>query len=196
MIQTTLMRTRNKARFESLAAPVLAFIFAIAYIFMLKIAVFPCGGLAIKDGESSKRHISGTTWDVYLYILTSKEPVGVRNVWRNLKLSSPSLAQYHINKLLSMKLLSQTHDGKCWVQEKEKVEALRSFVLLRGRLIPRLVFYGALIAGILAIYLIFRPPRWDFRDLLILAISALSIFAFFFEAYSQYRSMKVAVQTF
>jgi len=152
------------------------------------------GGLPIKGDESVKGHISGTTWDVYLYILTSKEPVGVRNVWRTLKFSSPSLAQYHINKLLTLKLLRQTQGGKYWVKEKQQVEALRSFVLLRGRLIPRLVFYGALIAGVLAVYIVLRPFTWDFSNLMVLVISIFSIFAFFFEAYNQYRSLKVAVQ--
>jgi len=118
----------------------------------------------------------------------------VRDIWRTLKLSSPSLAQYHVNKLLELKLLYQTRDGKYSVKEKEQVEALRSFVLLRGKLIPRLVFYGALIAGVLSAYLIFRSLTWDFRDLVVLIISVISIFAFFFEAYNQYRSLKVAVQ--
>ncbi len=147
----------------------------------------------IKEDESTKQ-LSGTTWDVYLYILTSKDPVGVRDVWRTLEFSSPSLAQYHVNKLLALNLLRQTTDGKYWVKEKEQIEALRSFVLLRGKLIPRLVFYGALVAGVLAAYLFFRPSRWDFRDYVILLISAFSMLTFFFEAYSQYRSLKKTVQ--
>lgn len=156
--------------------------------------VFLHGGFPIREDEPGRKHISGTTWDVYLFILTSNEPIGVRDVWRKLKLSSPSLAQYHINKLLDLKLLLQTQDGKYSVKEKEQIEALRSFVLLRGRLIPRLVFYGALIAGVLAVYLVFKPFRWDFRDLIFVIVSAFSILAFFFEAYNQYRSLRVSVQ--
>jgi len=146
--------------------------------------------LGIKGAGSGKKHISGTTWDVYLYILTSREPVGVRDVWRTLRFSSPSLAQYHINKLLDMKVVHQTRDGKYYVKEKEQIEALRSFVLLRGRLIPRLVFYGALVSGILVAYLIFWSFKWNFRDLVVLAISVFSIFAFFLEAYNQYRGLR------
>jgi len=118
----------------------------------------------------------------------------VRDVWRTLRFSSPSLAQYHINKLLVMKVVHQTRDGKYFVKEKEQIEALRSFVLLRGKLIPRLVFYGALVSGILVAYLIFWSFEWNFRDLVVLAISVFSIFAFFLEAYNQYRSLKAAVQ--
>ncbi len=139
---------------------------------------------------SGDRRVSGTTWDVYLYILKSKESTGVREVWRALKLSSPSLAQYHINKLLELKLIEASPDGRYRANEGEQVEALRSFVLLHGRLIPRLVFYGALLSGILASYLVFWPFRWDFRDLVVLAVSVFSISAFFLEAYSQHRGLR------
>lgn len=148
----------------------------------------------MKESRQDKQYISGTTWEVYLCILTSREPVGVRDIWRELKLSSPSLAQYHLNKLLDLGMVSQTEHGKYMVEEKERVEVLRSFVLLRGRLIPRLVFYGAMISGIVVWYLIFWPFEGNFRDLVVLVVSGVSIFAFFFEAYNQYRSLRASVQ--
>jgi predicted DNA-binding transcriptional regulator len=137
---------------------------------------------------------AATTWNVYLYILTSRDPVGVRDVWRELKLSSPSLAQYHINKLLELGMIAQTQEGKYVASEEKRVETLRSFVLLYGKLIPRLIFYGALIAGILAFYIIFWPMAWNFRDLTVIAVAVISIIAFFFEACIQYHSLKKGVQ--
>jgi hypothetical protein len=141
--------------------------------------------------DSGGRKVTGTTWDVYLYVLTSGEPIGVRDIWRSLKLSSPSLAQYHVNKLLELKLIETTPDGKYKANEAEKIDALRSFIRLRGRLVPRLVFYGMIIAGILVSYIILWPFRWDFRDLVVIFISAFSIFALFFEAYNQYRGLGI-----
>ncbi|MFP3985788.1 MAG: hypothetical protein ACLFU9_07505 [Candidatus Bathyarchaeia archaeon] len=164
-------------------------------------SLFPCrkrgrtsGGLAIRGKGSTTKHISGKTWDVYIYILTSGEPVGVRDVWRTLKLSSPSLAQYHVNKLMDLKVIHQMNDGKYVAKEKEQIETLRSFVLLRGKLVPRLVFYGALVAGVLAFYLLFKPNAWEYRDLVVIVISIFSILSFFFEAFVQYRGLKVAVR--
>ncbi|RJS89485.1 transcriptional regulator [Candidatus Bathyarchaeota archaeon] len=142
------------------------------------------GGLSFKMPGS--RRISGTTWEVYLYILTSERPQGVREIWRALNLSSPSLAQYHVNKLLDLGLIEATSEGKYRANESERMDVLRSFVLLRGRLIPRLVFYGALLLGIFLAYILFWPFRWDFRDLV---VSLFSISAFFFEAYNQYRGL-------
>jgi len=139
-------------------------------------------------------HLSPVTWNVYLFILTSREPVGVRSVWRSLKLSSPSLAQYHINRLLEFGMIVQTREGKYTASEEKRVEILKSFVLFYGKLIPRLVFYGALIAGLLALYLVAWPAKWDFQDLTVVAIAVISIVAFFFEAYVQYRSLRSSVQ--
>ena len=126
---------------------------------------------------------------MYLHIVTSEKPQGVREIWRALNLSSPSLAQYHINKLVELALIEPSHDGKYQVNEIERIGALRNFVLLRGRLIPRLMFYGALLVGLFLTYLVFWPIRWDFRDLVVIAISLSSITAFFYEAYNQYQGL-------
>lgn len=139
--------------------------------------------------ELKRKRISGTTWNVYLYVVTSEKPQGVREIWRSLNLSSPSLAQYHINKLLEMNLIEPTTDGKYKANEIERIDALRAFILLRGRLIPRLIFYGSFLLGIFLIYLVFWPFRWDFRDLVVLAILSFSIIAFFYEAYNQYKGL-------
>jgi hypothetical protein len=143
-----------------------------------------------------KRYISGVVWDVYLYILTSRESVGVREIWRNLKMSSPSLAQYHVNKLLNMDLISQTADGRYIAEELGRLKALRSFVLLRGKLISRMTFYGAFILGLLLVYIIFWPLKWDFRDFLVLILGIFSVFAFFFEALNQHRGLRTDVHRF
>jgi len=138
----------------------------------------------------SGRHLSGVIWDVYLYILTSNEPVGVREVWRGLNLSSPSLAQYHINNLLEARLITQTADGRYATEEKAKIDVLRNFVLLRGRLISRMTFYGAFILGLFAVYVAVWPIKWDLRDVVVLTVCVSGILAFFYEAYSQHKGLR------
>ena len=144
---------------------------------------------SLKVAGLSRKRVSGTAWDIYLYILTSDKPTGIREIWRGLNLSSPSLVQYHVNKLLEMKLVEPTADGKYQANDVERTGTLRNFIMLRGRLIPRLVFYGALLTGILTMYLLFWPFRWDFRDLVVLTVSVFGAAAFFFEAYNQYRGL-------
>ncbi|MGD2200608.1 MAG: helix-turn-helix domain-containing protein [Candidatus Bathyarchaeota archaeon] len=137
------------------------------------------------------KQVYGKTWDVYLCILTSNGPIGVRDIWRALGLSSPSLAQYHVNKLIELELIESTPDGKYVTNNEERLEALRSFLSLRGMLIPRMVVYAALLSGILVSYVLFWPWRGDFRDLVTLAVTLFSIAGFLFEAIKQYRGLSV-----
>lgn len=146
-----------------------------------------------RDGER-KRDISSAAWNVYLHILTSREPVGVREIWRELNLSSPSLAQYHVNRLLELGMIIQTDEGKYAASEEKRVEALKGFLLVYGKLVPRLVFYGAFVVGVLAVYLLVWPFEMDLRDLTVIAVSVFSIFAFFSEAYVQYHTLRAGVQ--
>jgi hypothetical protein len=139
---------------------------------------------------AGNKRIYGTTYDVYLCILTSNSPVGVREIWRALKLSSPSLAQYHVNKLMELKLI-EPQAGKYVTNDQEQLEALRSFLMLRGMLIPRMVVYAALSAGILTSFLLLYPISWDFRDLVTVAVCLFSIATFSFEAIKQYRGLTV-----
>jgi hypothetical protein len=135
------------------------------------------------------KQVYGKTWDVYLCILTSSDPIGVREIWRSLSLSTPSLAQYHVNKLLELRLIESTPQGKYITNDEERLEALRSFLSLRGMLIPRMVVYAALLSGVMLSYVTFWPWRGDFRDLVVLAVTLFSISAFLFEAVKQYRGL-------
>ncbi|MBD3173388.1 hypothetical protein GF326_13065 [Candidatus Bathyarchaeota archaeon] len=138
-------------------------------------------------GEAKR--IYGKTLDVYLCILTAEEGIGVRDIWRSLDFSSPSLAQYHVNKLLDLELIETDLDGKYRINDQESIEALRSFLLLRGMLIPRLTIYSALILGLLVSYVMYWPWRGDFRDLVTLFIGLFSAGTFLFEAIKQYRGL-------
>jgi hypothetical protein len=142
----------------------------------------------VNDLGETKR-IYGKTLDVYLCILTAEYGIGVRDIWRALDFSSPSLAQYHVNKLLDLKLIEADFDGKYRINDQESIEALRNFLLLRGMLIPRLTIYSALILGLLMSYIIYWPWRGDFRDLITLFIGLFSAGAFLFEAAKQYRGL-------
>ena len=142
--------------------------------------------------EANNKRMSETSWNAYLHILTSRKPQGVREVWRALNLSTPSLAQYHINKLLRLSLIETTPNGKYRANQEKQMTALQGFIVLRGRLIPRLVFYSTFILGILLAYLLLWPFRWDLRDLVVLAVGVFSISAFLIEAFNQVKGLDIS----
>lgn len=99
--------------------------------------------------------LTGNTVHVYRYAIKQRKPIGVREVQRALKLSSPTLAAYHLNKLEEAGLLKQTPEG--YIVEKL---VLDNFVRLRQLLLPKYLFYFAVFATAVIFQLVlFRPSQ-------------------------------------
>ncbi|MEM2951207.1 MAG: hypothetical protein QXV52_08975 [Nitrososphaeria archaeon] len=84
--------------------------------------------------------LKGNTLRVYVYVLKKKR-VGVREVQRSLKLSNPSLALYHLNKLKELGLVREDN-GEYEVINEVKVDVLRDFLRVGTLLVPRFVMYA------------------------------------------------------
>jgi hypothetical protein len=94
--------------------------------------------------------LKGNTLRVYIYAL-KKRKVGVREVQRALMMSNPSLAQYHLNKLKDLGLVSETN-GEYEIVGEVKVDVMRDFLRLGTLIVPRFVFY-AVVFTVFAVYL-------------------------------------------
>lgn len=97
--------------------------------------------------------LRGLTLEVYKYVLKKGKPTGVREVQRSLKLSSPRLAFYHLDKLEEAGLLKKNPEG--YVVDRI---VLRDSIRLKSLLIPRSFFYTVFFTTIIILELtIFRP---------------------------------------
>jgi predicted DNA-binding transcriptional regulator len=98
--------------------------------------------------------LKGTTYRVYRYMYKVGKAVRVNDVQRALNLSSPSVAQYHIKKLLGLGLIREEQEG--YVIEKVVFE---NIVRFRRMLIPFQAAYTAFFAVSLVVLLTaLRPP--------------------------------------
>jgi hypothetical protein len=61
--------------------------------------------------DISEASLKGTTFKVYRYILKQNRPVSISDAQRGLGLSSPSVSQYHIRKLLRHGLIREEQGG-------------------------------------------------------------------------------------
>jgi DNA-binding transcriptional ArsR family regulator len=81
--------------------------------------------------------LSGTTLEVYRFLLKSSKPVGTRELQRALNLSSSSVATYHLTKLEDAGLLKREMGGftvsKFLLENSVKVSRF---------LVPRYFFYS------------------------------------------------------
>jgi hypothetical protein len=114
--------------------------------------------LSMSDDQNSEleRRLSGRTLQVYLYLQKKKEPSGIREVQRDLGLSSPSVAEYHVEKLVEMGLAGRDSYARVFVTRKVKIKAMASYVNFGRFTVPRLAFYASVFTAIAALYMIFN----------------------------------------
>ena len=110
---------------------------------------------------SIEDQLKGKTLQVYLYMIKKKEPVGVREVQRDLAFSSPSVANYHIDKLVGMSLIGQDEYGRYYIAQKIQVGVLQAFVNIGGLTVPRLSFFAAFFTTMLIAYVVLNLNNID-----------------------------------
>jgi hypothetical protein len=105
------------------------------------------------DHEKIRSELKGTTLRVYWAILRrGDEGIGPREVMRDLDLSSPSVAVYHLEKLRGMGLAEKTETGSYRAREEVKVDVFSDYVRVVGLMLPRYLFYSVLFTTMLLSY--------------------------------------------
>lgn len=109
---------------------------------------------ATGSDERLAGELRGNTLRVYLYALKSTGNIGVREVQRALGFSSPTLAVYHLDKLVNLGLLEKRFGEYCLVREV-KVGVLKQFTRVGMFMVPRHFFYATLFTTLLTLYAIY-----------------------------------------
>ncbi|NOJ27574.1 MAG: hypothetical protein DA330_06145 [Nitrososphaera sp.] len=120
--------------------------------------------------QDLERMLQGKTLMVYLYLLKKKESSGIREVQRELGLSSPSVAEYQIEKLIGLGLASRDNYGRVFVTRKVKVKALEQYVSFGRFTVPRMAFYATVFA--LVPVLLFAFDSWNIYAVIVSAAAA------------------------
>lgn len=132
--------------------------------------------------------LKGNTLRVYVYAL-KKRKVGVREVQRALLMSNPSLAQYHLNKLKDLGLVSEDN-GEYQIASEVKVDVMRDFLRLGTLIVPRFVFYAVFFSIFAAFLGYLGLPNYGVVPVLTWSSGALAAaaFVFWYEAVRAWRS--------
>ena len=137
-------------------------------------------GLTTEDAQNALR---GTTLEIYRFLVKSNKPVGIREVQRALKLSSPSVVAYHFSKLEEANLIKR-EQGDYIVSKLVLEHSIR----LSRFIIPRHLFYAIFAVAALIIELTVLRPIIISREYFYSTIATL-IFAviFLYEAVKAWR---------
>jgi len=134
------------------------------------------------DEEELERELKGKTLQVYWYLLKSRgSGVGVREVQRALRFSSPRLAAYHLEKLEELGLVKKKH-GEYHLVREVKVGVLKQFVRFGALLLPRYFFYATMFTTFL-IYIVVRFEEVSTYSVFALILSVLGTVIFWYETF-------------
>lgn len=135
-----------------------------------------------EERELVNKLLKGRTMSVYALLLTRKK-MGVRDIQRELRFSSPSLALHHLTKLLEMELVEKDNHGEYSVTRTLKVGSLSLFVRIGKRLLPRFLFLVSLLFMMLVVYIVFFIS-WPLtgQDIMFVSLCLISITVVLYES--------------
>ena len=129
--------------------------------------------------------VKGTTLKVYRYVYRSIGAGRGNDVQRGLGLSSPSVAEYHIKKLVGFGLLKEEVGG--YVVDKL---IWSNIVRFRKTSIPVQTAYAAFFAAALAVMLtLFRPSSITAGYFFTLLVVSVGVLLSLYEAYKTLKNM-------
>lgn len=97
--------------------------------------------------------LKGTTLRIYRYMYRQGRPLGFHDIQRGLGLSSVSIAQYHVGKLLRLGLIKE--EGSGYVVDRVVFE---NMIRVKRAVIPFQTTYAIFFAATLLIMLVFLRP--------------------------------------
>lgn len=108
--------------------------------------------MSLFDEEKITSELKGNTLRAYWALLNSKDGViGVRELQRQLGFSSPTLASYHLNKLVELELVVKER-GNYRLEREVKVGVLKQFIKIGTFLLPRYVLYATMFTILLIFF--------------------------------------------
>ncbi|MCS7136134.1 MAG: hypothetical protein RMJ14_00845 [Nitrososphaerota archaeon] len=134
--------------------------------------------------SNAEYQLKGKTAQVYMLLIKhAGKSMGVREVQRALGFSSPSIAHYHLEKLVGMGLVRRTERGEYEVTEVVKVGLLKNFVRVGRLLMPRYAFYSVFLTTMLLVYVLLYPQNFSSHNIIALIFGIISCTILWYETF-------------
>jgi hypothetical protein len=122
--------------------------------------------------KKTQKEITGNTLRTYLYLITHG-PSELRDVQRGLSLSTPSLASYHLGRLIDVGYARQDEDGRYVAIKEASTEILQGYTKVGNTLVPQLFFFTVLFTILIAFFSFKSLYSNDFTPYLVASSIAL-----------------------
>ncbi|MDG7008063.1 MAG: winged helix-turn-helix transcriptional regulator [Nitrososphaerota archaeon] len=134
-----------------------------------------------------RNDVRGNTLRAYVYLLRSG-PSELRDVQRSLGLSSPSLASYHLGRLVEAGYATQDPHGRYLVVQEATNEILDGYTKLGGLVVPQLFFLAILFTAVVGFFAVMALTLSAYVPLLAGASVAM-VLAFWYEVVRVWRRL-------
>ncbi len=134
--------------------------------------------------------LQGRTLQVYLYLMRKDEPSGIREIQRELNLSSPSVANYQIEKLIDLGLVGKDNHGRYYLLHRVQVPALKAYVNVGKFMVPRLIFYAGFFTTLLGIYVVLYANS---LNIFAVAFGSVGTALFWYEAFRLWKTSPASI---
>ncbi len=131
--------------------------------------------------------VKGNTLRVYLFLLRHG-PSELREVQRGLDMSTPSLASYHLDKLLAIGYASQNEYGQYVASKDVSSEIIDGFTRIGVILVPQLLFIAVLFTTLVCYFALMAVHSAAYVPFLIASSLAL-VAAVWYETFRVWRSL-------
>ena len=130
-------------------------------------------------------NLTGRTLMVY-FVLLNKKSIGVRELQRHLNLSSPSVAKYHLEKLVNLHLI-ENRKGIYHLDKKADLPLLTSWVLIGKKLLPKVIFAAIFLTTLFIGYLIFIYTYWNKDSMFFILFGVIIMIYLWFDVILQFK---------
>lgn len=135
-----------------------------------------------EDARVIESELKGTTLRVYWEVFRSPRPIGVREMQRLIRFSSPSTALYHLEKLRELGVVRKDEQGRYQAVEEIKPNQFRSFLRIGRIILPRFVFYAVFFVAALIMYLVQSLTKGTTPDVMALVLGSSASLVCVYEA--------------
>ena len=138
---------------------------------------------------SISQEVRGNALKVYLYLLRHG-PSELRDVQRGVGLSSPSLASYHLGKLLEAGFVVQDEHGRYLAVKEASDRVLEGYSRMGPAIVPQLFFF-ALLFTILVAFFSFEDLYASGFTVYLVAVCGAMVLVFWYETVRLWRKLAV-----
>jgi len=138
---------------------------------------------------SVSQEVRGNALKIYLYLLRHG-PSELRDIQRGVGLSSPSLASYHLGKLVDAGFVTQDEHGRYLAVKEASDKVLEGYAKMGPAVVPQLFFF-ALLFTILAAFFSFEALYSSGFVVYLVAVSIAMVCVFWYETLKLWRRLSV-----